>query len=112
MTLVAFLLGVIATWRLGTLFAYDKIFTRFRSWLGVVPYEKDGSPRMITLPDDARFYKLRIFLAEMLTCIRCNSVWFAAFMLALYYFTPSVFFPIALWLTFSQLVISLETYAR
>jgi len=98
------LILALATWRLSAMASYEvgpwRIFIRLRGLAGIQS-TPDGAPE--AWPDT--------FLASLLTCVWCVSVWVGAAFLALYYLWPSTIW-LAAPLAISAGAIIVERFAR
>lgn len=63
-------LTILAAWRLTELLMFDTIFRPLREWFGI-PHTQEGTPLGL-LEDNGC---VRNFFGQLLTCVRCTSVW-------------------------------------
>jgi len=104
-TAVEFLVFGLATWRASSLLVNEdgpwKVFFRLRKLAGI-QHDEDGKPLMI--PDR--------FLAGILSCVWCCSMWTATGWLLFWMGFPDAAKTIATALAFSAVAIGMERWVR
>lgn len=88
LTVVDFLLMVLASWRLTQLFVYDHI-TKFirEQWLD--PVKGEGGIELVRPKGGPRRT-----LADLFSCSWCIGMWFSATIVFFYLLTPVAFYPV------------------
>lgn len=95
----------LATWRIASLFVREKgpfgVFIAIRKWAGI-EHDTSGTPWMI--PDE--------FLAQLLGCVWCFSLWTASGVTIVYFFFPEIAILLALPFALSAGAILLDTHLQ
>lgn len=105
MEIFILLLGILATWRISSLFVHEKgpfhIFSILREAIGI-QHDNDDNP--YAYPSG--------FLGELFSCVWCFSIWIGIFLAILYFISASVYVWITLPLAWSAGAILLEKNIR
>jgi len=82
------IIAILATWRLSAMMSYETgpfdVFTYIRESVGIV---HDDTGQKIGVPET--------FIAKLLDCVWCNSVWIAFVIVIMLYF-----YPVFVWFVF------------
>ncbi|GKU81820.1 DUF1360 domain-containing protein [Niallia sp. NCCP-28] len=94
-SLMDFLLLVLASFRITRLLVYDRITEFIRSLVLEEVTEKNemGEDTVYYVPRSGR---VRGFFGELISCYWCTGVWSAIFLILLYYLFPSIYAPFVL----------------
>jgi hypothetical protein len=105
MGLVSFLFLGLATWRLSSMLVEESgpwhIFTRLRKATGIT---HDVDEKIVTVPDK--------FLAGLLSCVWCCSVWVGAGWAILWLYFPQISVAAAIPFALSTAAIWIEKHTR
>jgi len=103
--IIDFFIFGLATWRIASLFVREDgpffIFRRIRSWAGMI---HDENGEVVIIPDN--------FLAQLLSCVWCTSIWMAVFMVLFDLFFPLIAIKFALIFALSALAIMIDRYVK
>lgn len=95
----------LATWRIASMLVHEKgplnLFERMRTWVGIELMRAGDSPEYYKAVPDT-------FLAQLLDCVWCCSVWVAMGWTALYYFLPALAVWVALPFAISTIAIAVH----
>lgn len=97
MTPYDFFLIAIATWRVSNFLVNEKgplgIFEKLRSLAGIEQWQVDDKPEVYKAVPDT-------FLAQVLDCVWCCSVWIGIGWVSLYLYSPAV----AVWVSYPMAI--------
>ncbi len=117
MSLTYLVVLALATWRLSSLLVVEDgpfdIFRSLRSLVGAGEFSQAGMDAERLTPQELEEVMMRAgrpesFLAGLLSCVWCTSVWVAAFLVATTLLVPAITFYVALVFALSAAAIFLQ----